>query len=77
MDIQKFIASFTEQLDDAPDAPLTAETKFRELSEWSSLLALSIIALADEEYGVTLKGSDIIDAQTLGDIFKRITELRG
>ena len=45
------------------------DTKFREINEWSSLLALSIIAMADEEYEVKLKGEDIRNSQTIEDLF--------
>ena len=48
---------------------LTAETKFKELDEWSSLIALSIIAMVDEEYDVTLKGNDINTSSTIEDLF--------
>ncbi len=50
----------------------TAETKFHELEEWSSLIALSIIAMADEEYDVTLKGDDIRAAVTIEDLFNTV-----
>ena len=42
---------------------------FKELDEWSSLIALSVIAMADEEYEVTLKGEDIRTSNTVEDLF--------
>jgi acyl carrier protein len=32
---------------------------------WDSLTGLSIIALADDEYGVTITGDDILEAKTI------------
>ena len=72
MDINGFIDNFAAQFDDTPADQITAETKFRDLEEWSSLIALSVIAMADEEYGVTLKGDDIKNATTVKDIFDAV-----
>ena len=47
----------------------TASTVFKDLDEWSSLIALSIIAMVDEEYDVALKGDDIRNATTIEDLF--------
>ena len=38
------------------DDEITEKTIFIELEEWSSLTALSIIAMVDEEYGVKITG---------------------
>ena len=65
MEINEFIANFADQFDDTDASVFTAETKFRELEEWSSLIALSVIAMVDEEYDVTLKGDDMRAAQTI------------
>lgn len=43
----------------------TSETKFKELEEWSSLTALSVIAMIDEEYDVKIKGDDVRNSQTV------------
>ena len=72
MDIKGFIDNFAAQFDDTPADQITEETRFRDLDEWSSLIALSVIAMADEEYGVTLKGDDIKNATTVKDIFDAV-----
>lgn len=72
MDIKGFIDNFAAQFDDTPADQITAGTRFRDLDEWSSLIALSVIAMADEEYGVTLKGDDIKNATTVKDIFDAV-----
>ena len=77
MDINTFIDNFAGQFDDTPVDQIKAETNFRDLEEWSSLIALSIIAMVDEEYGVTLKGDAIKNANTVQDIFNRIVALKG
>lgn len=72
MDINTFIDNFAGQFDEAPADQIKPETNFRDLDEWSSLLALAIIAMVDEEYGVLLSGEDIRNANTVQDIFNSI-----
>lgn len=69
MELQDFIEKFAEQFDETDANEFSADTKFKELDEWSSLIALSIIAMVDEEYDVTLKGNDINDSLTIMDLF--------
>jgi len=74
MEMKKFIESFADQFDDTDISMFTSQTKFRELDEWSSLLALSIIAMVDEEYDITLKGDDMRNSNTIEDIFNIIVD---
>ena len=69
MEINDFISNFASQFDETDATEFTAETVFKDLAEWSSLMALSIIAMADEEYSVKLKGEDIRNASTIEDLY--------
>lgn len=69
MDINSFIVNFAEQFDATGACAITAETKFHDLDEWSSLIGLSVIAMVDEEYDVQLKGDDMRAAMTVEDLF--------
>lgn len=69
MEIKEFIENFADQFDETEASELSAETKFKELDEWSSLIALSVIAMVDEEYDVTIKGDDIRGSETIQDLF--------
>lgn len=69
MEIKEFIENVANQFDDTDLAEITAATEFKKLDEWSSLIALSLIGMADEEYDVTLKGDDIRNANTVEDLF--------
>lgn len=73
MEIKEFIEKFAEQFDETDPIQITATTEFKNLEEWSSLTALSIIAMADEEYDVTLKGDDIRNAKTVEDLFNTVS----
>lgn len=74
MEITEFIGYFAAQFEDTDANVFTPETKFRELDEWSSLTALSILAMVDEEYDVQLKGEDMRKANTLGELFEIVKE---
>lgn len=69
MEIKKFIENFAAQFDETDPAQINATTEFKKMDEWSSLIALSVIGMADEEYDVTLKGDDIRNAVTVEDLF--------
>lgn len=69
MEINEFIENFAAQFDDTDASVFTPETVFHELDEYSSLIALSLIAMVDEEYDVTLKGDDMRSAVTIQDLF--------
>ncbi len=72
MDIQNFIQNLADQFDETDVSLLVPETEFHDLEEWSSIIALSIIAMVDEEYGVTLIGDDIQHAVTIQDLFNTV-----
>lgn len=69
MELKDFIANFADQFDDTDASEITATTVFHDLEEYSSLIALSIIAMVDEEYDVQLKGDDMRSAATVEDLF--------
>lgn len=69
MEIKSFIENFADQFDDTDARVFTPETVFHDLDEYSSLIALSIIGMVDEEYGVTLSGNEMKSAVTIQDLF--------
>ena len=69
MEIKDFIENFASQFDDTDASEFKAETVFKELEEWSSIIALSVIAMVDEEYDITIKGDDIRNSKTIEDLF--------
>ena len=66
MEIEEFVKNFADQFDETDASVFTPITVFK---EWSSLIALSVIAMVDEEYDVTLKGNDVKSASTIEDLF--------
>lgn len=69
MELNDFISKFAFLFDETDENEFKAETVFKGLDEWSSLTALSVIAMVDEEYDVTLRGDYILNANTIEDLF--------
>lgn len=69
MDINVFMAQIAEQYDDVDVTTLTPETTFRKVEGWTSLVALMIITMIDEEYGVVLTGDEMKTAATLQELY--------
>lgn len=70
--LEEFVVLFAEQFDETDPEIFSGEKNFREVDEWSSLIALSVIAMVDEEFGVTLKGDDIKNSNTVEDIYNAV-----
>lgn len=69
MEIKAFIENFADQFDDASADQFAPETNFREFEGWSSLVALSVLAMIDEEYDVQLKGEEMKKTTTIQQLF--------
>lgn len=77
MEIKEFIENFADQFEDTDASVFTPETKFRELEEWSSLSALSILAMIDEEYDVQVKADEMRKTNTIQELFDLVNNLKG
>ena len=74
MEINEFISKFEEQFINAPLGELTPDTNFWELDEWSSIIALSVVLMIEEEYGVTLCSADVKGVRTIQELFDVVKE---
>lgn len=72
MELNDFVSAFADQFDDTDPSQINASTVFHDLDEWSSLLALSIIAMAKTELGTTLTGKEINSCVTVEDLYNLI-----
>ena len=72
MDIKEFIEIFAEQMDDTDVSEIQADTEYQELEEWSSLTAMSLIAMAKTKYGKTITGREIRSCKTVEELFNLI-----
>ena len=69
---QQFLEKFISQFEETDPTKISLDTNFREIEEWSSMMALVIIAMVDEEIGVTLTGDDIRNSITVQDLYNII-----
>lgn len=70
MELKDFIEKFAEAVEVEDSSILSGETMFRELDDWSSLAALSVISMFDEELDKNLAVADFKKARTIEDLFK-------
>jgi len=69
MTLAEFVKAFAAEFDETPEDQFKADTEFKALDEWSSLTALSIIAMVDEQMDKTITGADIRASKTIEDLF--------
>ena len=69
MELKEFIERFAELFDETDISEIKPDTKFRELDEWSSLVALSLMAMLDDEYDISLKADEMRRANTIQELF--------
>jgi len=69
MKIEKFVALIAEEFDETAPELFNPNTRYKELNEWGSLIALSIIAIIDEEFEIRITGADLSNCDTLNDLF--------
>ena len=68
--MNQFIAHFAEQFEEMKVGDFSPETNFRDNDEWCSMLALSVMAMVDEEYDVQLTASEMRSAETIKDLYR-------
>lgn len=74
MEINEFISKFAEQFKHTPIYEFTIGTNFWELDEWSSIVALSVVLMIEEEYGVSLRRADVKGVRTIQELYDMVRE---
>jgi acyl carrier protein len=69
MNLQTFINNFAAQFDETDVSVFGAETNFRDLNEWSSLIALAILNMIEKKYGIRLTPQEMRPINTIQDLF--------
>lgn len=72
MTLDEFVKAFAAEFDDTPAEQFTPATNYRELEEWGSLVALSIISMVDDEMDKRVTGADLRNCNTIEELFKLI-----
>ena len=69
MELNEFVKHFADQFDETPSDVFKPTTVFKQLDEWDSLTALSIVAMVDEELEKRITGADIRSSSSIEDLF--------
>lgn len=69
MEINEFIKNFANQFEETDASEFTPDTKFRELEEWESLLALAILNMIAKKYNVILPHKEMRETNTIQELF--------
>ena len=69
MTLDEFVKAFAAEFEETPEDQFKADTEFKTLEDWSSLTALSIIAMVDENMDKTITGADLRASKTVEDLF--------
>lgn len=72
MEINEFVQNFADQFDETDAAVFTPELAFRDLEEWSSFLALGIMAMIKSEYDVAITADDMRNASTIHELYDTV-----
>ena len=73
MDFKEFIENCKKEVfEETSIDEITEDAEFKYFDEWSSMSALTMIAMVEDNYNVILSGQDIKDSETLGELFELV-----
>ena len=58
-----------EEVFEMPNGSITPNDNFREYQEWDSLVLLSLMAMLDDEYNITIPRDDFQKINTVEEMF--------
>lgn len=73
MNLAEFITKFSDCFSPETAQKIKADTAFRELEAWNSMMALIIISMVDSDFGKELSADDIRTSITVEDLFNKLT----
>ena len=69
MTLDEFVSAFAAEFDETPEDQFSADTVYKDLEEWGSLVALSIISMVDEQLEKRVTGAEIRSCNTIKDLY--------
>jgi acyl carrier protein len=75
MELLNFVADFSSEFVETPKENFNEKTIYKDLPEWDSVLALSIISMIDDNYNKRISGAELRSCQTIQDLFDVIKAL--
>ena len=75
MELINFVNDFSSEFIETPKTIFNSETNYKELPEWDSVLALSIISMIDDNYNKRISGAELRACNTIADLYNVIIKL--
>lgn len=72
MEKKEFLENFANQFDDTDPSEIIWDTQFHNLDDWSSLVGMSIIAMAKVSYNKSITGTELKSCLTVEDVYNLI-----
>jgi len=72
MELKEFIANFANQFDETDPSEIQANTVYRDLDEWSSLIGLAILNIIAKKYDVKITPTEIKGTETVEDVYNLV-----
>ena len=72
MTLDEFVKAFAAEFDETPEEQFTPTTNYRELDEWGSLVALSIISMVDDQMDIHITGANLRSCKTIEELYNLI-----
>ncbi len=72
MNASDFLKKFRDQFDETDPESIELSTVYKDLDEWSSLIAFTVIAMVKVEYNKTVTGAELRHCNTVEDLFNLV-----
>lgn len=72
MELNDFIKNFANQFDETELDELTPSTVYRELDEWTSLIALAVLNMIVKKYGVKVTPEEMRTTKTIEELYNLV-----
>lgn len=69
MELKDLITIFNKVLNPEGKGQINAQTEFKELEEWSSLSAFTIVELINENFSVRIRGIQLRKCNNIEELF--------
>jgi acyl carrier protein len=76
MELGAFVRKLEAEFEELEPGTLSASTNYRQLSTWSSMHALIVIAFVDAEFDIVLKPEELRQTQTVEDLYNLVMRQR-
>ena len=61
---------FLDKMAEILETPVTVETKFRSVDDWSSLMGFSILVMLENDYSRVMSVDEFMTMETVADLAK-------